>query len=94
MTALPASRRRNPSCWRRCPGGAAERETDVALDVGQSRGASCVRRGDVRHRLGEHLARAFVAIAAEPTRNDGDDDGAPLPGQIREPSPIPTVDTL
>jgi hypothetical protein len=75
-------------------GGTAERETNVALDVGQSRGASCMRRGDVRYRLREHFARTLVRVAAEPTHEDGDADGASLPRKIRQPAPIPTVDPL
>jgi hypothetical protein len=75
-------------------GGTAERETNVALDVGQSRGASCMRRGDVWHRLREHLARTLIRVAAEPTRDDGDADGASLPRQIRQSAPIPTMDPL
>ncbi len=71
--------------------GAAERQTDVTLVLGQARGAS--RRGGrhVGHRLGEYVVRTLLRPAAEPARDDCDGHRASLPRQIAQPSPIPAM---
>ena len=66
----------------------------MALQVAQPLGPACGSRRGAGQALGEGLPGAGSVEAAEPPRLDLQRHRPTLPGQVRQPPEIPTVETL